>query len=628
LNGSGRAAGTNLPLWKDPDWLLTDTFCYCNANGSLALRVQRYEHRTQRDAKGKPVKAFLQSVPDPERPGRWRNPGNARRVPYNLPALAKALAAQTVVIVEGERCADLLNRWGYIATTNPEGARKGSWRDELTPHFAGRDVVILADNDDDGRRHALEVAAALHDTARRIRVVELPDLPESGDVVDFAANGGTAEQLRTVISSATDWTPSQGQRSAGSAHSDQDEREPAPWPALREAALYGLAGDIVRTILPHTEADLVAVLLNILAYFGNAAGGTPHARVGSKRHALNLYAVYVGATAKGRKGTSMSEVDDLFERVDKDWHDKCVKSGLSSGEGVKYHIRDASEKCTKDGFPIDEGVADKRLLAVESEFASVLKVAAREGNTLSPVLRQGWDGDRLINLTKNDPVQVSRPHVSIIGHITSSELRRYLTETEMANGFGNRILWACVRRSQLLPDGGDLPHWGQIVQRLHDALSFARKCARPVVRDEQARAIWHRVYGPLSEGKPGLLGALTSRAEAQVLRLSVVYAVMNGSAVVTADHLLAALAVWDYCEASARYLFGDATGDPVADRILTSIRAAGSGGLALSDISDLFDRHQKSGRIQAALSDLEETGMVDRRTEPTEGRPRVVYSSR
>lgn len=404
-----------------------------------------------------------------------------------------------------------------------------------------------------------------------------------------------------------------------------EETEATPWPTLKPQALHGLAGDIVSAILPETEADQVALLLNVLTYFGNAAGRAPHALVGSKRHGLNLYTVYVGATAKGRKGTSMSEVDDLFQRVDPLWHAMCLKSGLASGEGLKYHIRDASEKKGKDGSPLDEGVTDKRVLPIESEFAGVLKVASREGNTLSPVLRQGWDGDKLLNLTKNDPIQVKDPHVSLIGHITQAELRRYLTETEMGNGFGNRILWACVRRSKELPDGGGIPSYGTMIPQLKGALDFARGCTQPIRRDEQARAIWHKVYGKLSDGKPGLLGALTSRAEAQALRLSAVYAAMDASGVVRAEHLLAGLAVWAYCFDSARFLFGDATGDPVADRILTSLKSAGPDGLSLSDINDIFGGHQKAGRIHAALNELEELGLVTHHSVETEGRARTVY---
>ena len=204
-NGHGSAHGSTLPVWKDPAWRLVATFVYRHANGSVALRVQRWEHRTERNSKGKPRKTFLQHLPRPE--GGWTKPGDAPRVPYRLPELLKAPLTRPVYIVEGERCADFLASWGLVATCNSEGARKGSWRPELTPHFAGRDVVILADSDDDGQRHALEVATALHGTAAPLRIMTLPDLPEGGDVIDFAAAGGTVERLHAIADAAPEWSP-------------------------------------------------------------------------------------------------------------------------------------------------------------------------------------------------------------------------------------------------------------------------------------------------------------------------------------------------------------------------------------------------------------------------------------
>src|SRR4029453_2896452 len=124
----------------------------------------------------------------------------------------------------------------------------------------------------------------------------------------------------------------------------------------------------------------------------------------------------------------------------------CLTSGLSSGEGLIWAVRDPIEKQQpiKEGGRVvdyqlvteDAGVTDKRLLVIESELASTLKVMAREGNTLSPVMRQAWDGHDLRTLTKSSSARATAPHISIIGHITRDELRRYLEATEAANGFG------------------------------------------------------------------------------------------------------------------------------------------------------------------------------------------------
>ena len=116
----------------------------------------------------------------------------------------------------------------------------------------------------------------------------------------------------------------------------------------------------------------------------------------------------------------------------------------------------------------DPGVADKRLLVYEPEFANVLKQTERQGNTLSAILRNAWDGRDLRSMTKNSPARATGAHVSLIGHITADELRRYLTQTETANGFGNRHLWICADRSKMLPEGGviDRRRWPRTSGRI------------------------------------------------------------------------------------------------------------------------------------------------------------------
>jgi Protein of unknown function (DUF3987) len=398
---------------------------------------------------------------------------------------------------------------------------------------------------------------------------------------------------------------------------------PPSWPELRKAALQGLPGDVVRTFGPHTEADPVAVLLNLLCAFGNAVGRGAFARVGTTEHHLKLFVGLVGETAKGRKGESWGPVRALFEAVYPGWAAERVMGGLSSGEGLIYAVRDEVRGERKgEEVVLDPGEPDKRLLALEGELARVLKAMAREGNTLSPTVRQAWDGDRLRTLTKNSPTKSTGAHISIIGHVTKAELLRHLSDTEAANGFANRFQWYLVRRSKELPFGGTVPpeELAEMSRLLDSAIRFGRK-PRPVRWGESAREPWREVYGPLSEGKPGLFGAVVGRAEAQTLRLAALYAVMDESEVIEYEHLAAALALWDYAEESAGYIFGDATGDPVADDIAEALRAAGEAGLSSTEIRDLFGRNKNADRINGALGLLLKLGRVRQESEPTGGRP-------
>ena len=398
--------------------------------------------------------------------------------------------------------------------------------------------------------------------------------------------------------------------------------EPTPWPSLAAAALYGLAGDIVRTIEPASEADPAALLMQTLVAFGNLIGRTAHFHAEADTHYLNEFAVLVGKTAKGRKGASWGRVRAVAEAVDPDWARDRVLSGLSSGEGLIEAVRDAQRD--REGEVVAPAVADKRLLAYEGEFASVLKQNERRGNTISVNLRHAWDGRPLGTLTRN-PLRATAAHVSLIGHCTASELIRLLSDTESANGFGNRILWVCVKRSKVLPDGGSLdPEMlASLQRRVREAVDFARDVGE-MRRDASARELWHRVYGPLSEGKPGLAGSLTARAEAHVMRLACLYALMDRSCLVEVEHLSAALALWEYVEGSVRYVWGDSLGDPVADEILRNLRARADG-LNRTKIRDLFHRHRSAEDIGRALAVLAEYGLARRENRETDGRPCEVW---
>ncbi len=390
------------------------------------------------------------------------------------------------------------------------------------------------------------------------------------------------------------------------------------WPELpRDESFYGLAGQYVRFIEPHTEADSIAILVQFLTAFGNIIGKTPHFRVEDDYHALKINVVLVGETGKGRKGTSWSRVRRPFEAISIEWVSQCIKSGLSSGEGIIWAVRDPVNE--------DSGVLDKRLLVVEPEFATVLRVNSRDGNTLSAIIRQAWDGDSLRILNKNSPTQATGAHLSIVGHITKDELLRYMNRTEMANGFGNRIIWICARRSKILPEGGHLTDsdFESFNIRMREVVSFASQVGE-LKRNKNASEYWASVYPSLSEGKPGMIGALLGRAEAYVMRFACIYALLDLSTVIGKEHLLAALALWEYSERSVRYIFGDCLGDPIADTILTALRSNPKG-LTRTEISGLFKRHADSVQITNALKFLNELGFANSRIESTTGRSQEIW---
>jgi hypothetical protein len=417
---------------------------------------------------------------------------------------------------------------------------------------------------------------------------------------------------------------------------------PAP---LEKTAFHGLAGDFVRRVLPYTEADEAALLYQFLGGFGNLINRTAHMIAEGASHYCNNNVTLVGPTSKGRKGSAWWHVLRILRFVDEHWVDECIASGLSTGEGLIWAVRDPITKTVqkkekgkggkkkKDQYVetiVDPGVSDKRLMVVETEFSTVLKVMSREGNTLSAVIRNAWDGVRVLRtLTKNSPARATDAHISIISHITREELSRDLTDTESANGFGNRFNWVAVRRSKCLPEGGEAVAIADLVMRIKKAVEFAKKTGE-LKRDEAARRLWAEVYPKLSEGRPGLLGAITARQEAQVLRFSEKYALLDCSNAVCVEHLKAALAVCRYCEDSARWVFGTRTGNKNADRILAALKAAGEKGLSKWEINrDVFNRNATRFDINEALRILYHAGFTDRKIERTRTRPseRWFYKS-
>jgi hypothetical protein len=442
------------------------------------------------------------------------------------------------------------------------------------------------------------------------------------------------DEVSDIVESICKYPPAPSTRlfSLNSLFSHREEQR--EWPTEPgPAAFHGIVGEFVERVEPHTEADPIALVANLLASFGSAVGPQPVMYVGATKHHAREFFSLVGRTSKARKGDSWPPVLSAFTVADEEWADR-VASGLSTGEGLIHAVRDPSEKMEpiKEkgravGYQqvlVDEGVADKRLLVVEPELARVLKVMERQGNSLSPVLRQAWDAGTLKVMTRTNPLRATGAHISLVGHITAEELERSLSDVEAANGFANRWVWLAVKRSKLLADPVALG--ADAIAELGFVLSHRLERARGVQqlrRSPAATDLWTSVYSELSEEREGLVGALTARAEAHVMRLSMLYALTDGSAVIELEHLVAALELWAYAERSVAYVFGDATGDPLADLIYKSLRAQGE--MARTEIAGLFGRHESAARIGHALQLLVSRGKATFEHRASGGRPTEIW---
>ena len=387
------------------------------------------------------------------------------------------------------------------------------------------------------------------------------------------------------------------------------------WPApVDAAALHGPAGRFVELTEPHTESDPMALLAQFLVAFGTAIGRTAHYAVEASAHYGNEFVVLVGPSSKGRKGSSWDHVERLMERVEPAFTEHCISSGMSSGEGLIAEVADADQ--------------DSRRLVIESEFAQVMKVLSREGNTLSPVIRNAWDGKVLQTMVRNAPLRAAGTHIGIVGHITKEELLRHLNGTELANGFFNRFMLVAVQRSKRLPFGGALnpAELDEVRTQVATAELFASQQTEPLAFDADARERWISVYDELSEGQPGLWGAATARAEAHTVRLALLYALLDCAPQIGLRHLEAALAFWAYASGSAHWVFGDSLGDPTADEIWEMAKLHPTG-VTRTQVSDLFSRNKKAREIDRALSALVDAGRLERGEQRSAGagRPAAVW---
>ena len=413
----------------------------------------------------------------------------------------------------------------------------------------------------------------------------------------------------------------------------------ATWPVMGEAAFRGWAGEAVRLIEPQSEADSNAMLLQALVIAGHSFGPAPHFVIENSRHGTNLFAVVVGDTADGRKGTGFDRVAGLLPEL----HGSLL-TGLATGEGLIYQVRDpsrptvrlrrGSRKKRPDSAPDDTagdvpaefessvvedmGVADKRLLVRESEFKNVFAQGKRDGNILNNVMRCAWDGGKLGVMTKSSPLEANVTHISVIGNMTREELLASMSTVDASNGFANRILWAMSRRSKDLPLGGARVDLSGLKWRLTERMEFAQGVGEMQIADD-ARALYDAEYRTkLNRSRGGkVVAKVTNRGAATVVRLAMIYALLDGSAVIHLTHIESALTMWEYCHQSAAYIFGQGGG--LREDVLAAIRERDC---CKTDLYRLGNNRVSGYTLNTVLGELERDGLIRRETRGgTGGRP-------
>ncbi len=405
-----------------------------------------------------------------------------------------------------------------------------------------------------------------------------------------------------------------------------------PAPSFDLADCYGPLGEWVRLWSPHTEAPPVAVYAVALATCGALIGRGPAVYFGNGAHHTRLFPILIGPSGAGRKGTALNVgARELLRRVDADFARARVVSGLSSAEGLIAEVRDATapkrDPSGKTLLAGDDGVEDKRLLVIEGEIGGALEAMSREGNRLSAIMRDAWDGVDLRSLVKRDPQRATEPHIVIVGAITAPELRALLKKTSVVNGLANRFLPIWCSRAHLLPEDShpDATECARVVRSITQSLDTARSI-RTAEWTPDAAAQWRGDYERLTivEDPSDTIRTLLERGAPYVRRIAFLLALLDGTRRIDTQHLNAALSLWRYVADTWRYVYHDGSRrSALAEKLLSALTDAGPEGLTRTSIRDsvICSGDVPAERITLALTELSGAGLAVVATEPTRGRP-------
>jgi len=291
-------------------------------------------------------------------------------------------------------------------------------------------------------------------------------------------------------------------------------------------------------------------------------------QIGDERHTLNLYGLHVGRSQLGGKGESFALLKRIEEKLARD---KSVgltilgqshTSGLSSREGLTMLVHDGYSQ-GKEEHPEKN---DKRLFLRESEFANLFAQSKRDGNTISPALRDVWDSGQSIKpLTKNNQIWATDPHIALHGAITPIEFKAKLDSNEASNGFLNRFIVIFAERTCLIPFPErtkqiNVDILGNSIEKM---VVWAKggypdcKYTRRMELTDSAKAIWNKAYFQIKDrgANSEEINAMLERRAPITLRLASLFAATDMTLSVDEKHLEAALAWAQFHLESIAFIF-------------------------------------------------------------------------
>ena len=399
-----------------------------------------------------------------------------------------------------------------------------------------------------------------------------------------------------------------------------EDRDPNRGPPVpNQDCLYGLIGLIARAGSENSEANPFAIALHAMTFMGCCLGRTVHLQIGDTIHYPVIFGLHVGRSGRGRKGDALSLVRKLHKSIV--GKSEAVAPGLHTGglstrEGLIYLIHDGFVDGRNEVPPVE----DKRLWIIEPEFANVLLQTRREGNTLSPALRELFDSNSLKPATKGNRIGVAEPHVVLSAGITPTELTSGIPVRELLNGFANRIVMISAERLQVIPFPEPTPvavieHLGD---RITEVIEFANKrCTKntdsfQLTLSNSARNLYQDLYtGELAaQLVDERVMTLLERRAPVLLRIAMIFATADLASEIEECHLNAAAAWTRYWADSVDYIFASNRGDNCPDEISLLAERITKFLLAREDASrteltvDCFGGHVAKPKLDQAITQL------------------------
>ena len=531
--------------------------------------------------------------------------GNAKAGPIQLYPWGVLKKDGLIYLVNGEPSVWRAYEAGYrnvIACTGGEQNFKAEWAE----HFKGKAVRIACDHDETGRKGAERTAGILHGKAASVECVVWPEgTPEKFDIEDWLNAGHKLEDLAFKM-----WEPAP---KIATVTPPQARRVEFPL-ELPDSVWRGVVRDYRDALARTTEASDAFHLFTFLACAGSVIGRRAFIRYGLSLHG-NLYVCIVGPTAEGRKTTSLRHAERAIREVDASWR---VLRGLSSAEGLLSQIADPWEKLGKKGDVIASGgTADKRLMVWLGEFSSLLKKAKQDSvSNLIPQLTEAFDCPPDLCLpTRNDPITVTEPYISLITASTPSWLED-LADRDIAGGFGNRFVYILGPPKDPIPRPAqpDARLMEKVVSRTGDMLLWLPESPE-VTLTEPAWDLWSEFYVRWkSQVWPDeMFGALVQRIPDITLKIALIYAVLEKRTQIDPEILTAAIDCGGYATASAQRIFTDfhaSRESKLEKRILEVLKA---GPMKFRDLHQAVSGRYSAAEVNRALDSLIRAGQAWRR---------------